>query len=167
MSPAVPPLRTGRASFPASGSSVEKRTLRHAARSHEERPSTLPRRSRQRNRRKPHQQEVCTPPTFLLCFLKSVCQTLHVDQHQREVCRLAPRGDVALRLNPYPAHYRPAFAFSMIIYLDGPNWSRDQSCPMNRTPIRAYPVPRKKHESEGLRLFAGDRLSAYPHQAGG
>src|SRR5262249_9571459 len=27
-----------------------------------------------------------------------------------------PWGDVALRLNPYPAHYRPALAFSLVLY---------------------------------------------------
>ena len=40
-------------------------------------------------------------------------------------------------------------------------------CQIGQTPQRAYPVPRKEHESVGSRLFAGDRLSAYPHQAGG
>jgi hypothetical protein len=35
---------------------------------------------------------------------------------QREVRRLSPWGDVALRLNPYPAHYRLAFACSLIPY---------------------------------------------------
>ncbi len=114
--PSLPPLGTGRASFPASGSSIGKRTLRHAVCPHKEHASTLPRRSRKRNRRKPHQQEFCTPPTFLLRFLKAVCQTLHVDQHPREVCRLSPWDDVALRLNPYPARYRPAFACSLIPY---------------------------------------------------
>src|SRR5260370_19673602 len=89
-SPSLPPLRTGRASFPASGSSIGKRTLRHAVCPHTEHASTLPRRSRQRNRRKPHQQEWCTPPTCLLCFHKSVCQTLHVGQHPNEVRRLSP-----------------------------------------------------------------------------
>src|SRR5438067_1554813 len=39
-----------------------------------------------------------------------------VRPHQREVCRLSPRGDVAGRLNPYPAHYRPAFACSLLLY---------------------------------------------------
>ena len=34
---------------------------------------TILRESQQRNRRKPHQQERYAPPTFLLCFLKSVC----------------------------------------------------------------------------------------------
>jgi hypothetical protein len=42
--------------------------------------------------------------------------TVHVRQHQREVCRLSPWDDVALRLNPYPAHYRPAFACSLLLY---------------------------------------------------
>ena len=59
---------------------------------HEEHASTLLYRSQQRNHRKPHQQERCTPPTYLLCFLKSVCQAVHVDQHQREVSTLSSRG---------------------------------------------------------------------------
>ena len=57
-----------------------------------------------------------TLPTYLLCSLKSVCQSFHVDQHQREVCRLSPWDNVALRLNPYPADYRPAFACSRFLY---------------------------------------------------
>src|SRR6266568_869157 len=36
---------------------------------------------------------------------------------QREVCPLSRQGDVALRLNPYPTHYRPAFASSLLLYL--------------------------------------------------
>jgi hypothetical protein len=32
-----------------------------------------------------------TLPTYLLCSLKSVCQSFHVDQHQREVCTLSGR----------------------------------------------------------------------------
>src|SRR6516225_7050405 len=114
--PEPPPLRTGRASFPASGSSIGKRTLRHAVYPAEGCTSTLLRRSRQRNRREPHQQELCAPPTFLLCSLKSVGQTFHVHQSQREVCRLSPWDDVAGRLNPYPVHYRPAFACSLLLY---------------------------------------------------
>ena len=34
---------------------------------------------------------------------------------QREVCRLSPRSDVASD-NSYPAHYRPAFACSLLLY---------------------------------------------------
>jgi hypothetical protein len=42
--------------------------------------------------------------------------TVHVDQHQREVCRLSPWGDVAHRLNPYPPPYRAVFACSLLLY---------------------------------------------------
>jgi hypothetical protein len=74
-------------------------------------PSTLLRWSQPRNRRKLHRQECCTPPTCLLCFLKSVCQTSHVDQHQREVCRLSPWGDVAAGSIPIrPITERPSLA---------------------------------------------------------
>src|SRR5438046_2679553 len=47
---------------------------------------------------------------------KSVDQGSLVTEDQREVCRLSPWGDVALRRNPYPAHYRPAFACSLLLY---------------------------------------------------
>src|SRR5437879_4199791 len=40
--------------------------------------------------------------------------TFHVRQHAREVGRLSPWGDVAFWLNPYPTHYRSAFASSPI-----------------------------------------------------
>jgi hypothetical protein len=39
-----------------------------------------------------------------------------VNEDQREVCRLSPRGDVAGRLNLYPADYGLAFACSLILY---------------------------------------------------
>src|SRR2546423_8070207 len=47
---------------------------------------------------------------------ESVGQGSLVTEDQREVCRLSPRGDVVRRLNPYPAHYRPAFACSLLPY---------------------------------------------------
>jgi hypothetical protein len=65
-SPPPPPLRTGRAPFDAYGSSIGQRTLRHAVCPTKEHTSTLLRWSQQRNRRKPHQQEYCTPPTSAL-----------------------------------------------------------------------------------------------------
>ena len=117
-SPPPPPLRTVQAPFDAYGSSIGQRTYDGTRL-----PAlalgttcTLLSRSQQRNRRKPHQQERCAPPTFLHCLLKSVCLTFHVRQHQREVCQLSPRGDVARGLNPYPTHYRSAFACSLLLY---------------------------------------------------
>src|SRR5208282_4501392 len=44
-------------------------------------------------------------------------QTYLAIGYHMEVSPLSRRGN---RCIPYPAHYRPAFAFSMIIYLDGP-----------------------------------------------
>src|SRR5262249_2198472 len=38
-----------------------------------------------------------------------------VTKDPREVCRLSPRGDVALRLNPYPPGYGAAFACSPVL----------------------------------------------------
>jgi hypothetical protein len=75
LSPAPPPLRTVQAPFDAYGSSIGQRTYtgtRSSALAFRT-TCTLLRESQQRNRRKPHQQERCAPPTCLLCFLKSVC----------------------------------------------------------------------------------------------
>src|SRR5438874_12355536 len=47
---------------------------------------------------------------------ESVGQGSLVTEDQREVCRLSPRGDVAAWLNPYPPHYRAAFACSLLPY---------------------------------------------------
>ena len=37
-------------------------------------------------------------------------------EDQREVCRLSPWDDVAGWRNPYPLHYRAAFAYSLLLY---------------------------------------------------
>ena len=95
--------------------------------------------------------------------------TIHVRQHQREVCRLSPWGDLAARRNPYPAHYRPAFACSLLLYPP----------PFRRALRRAFPAGRPARKTTGLprsavvavwgrsRLFAGgpapapaDRITA-------
>src|SRR5215469_14308191 len=47
---------------------------------------------------------------------ESVGQGSLVTKDQREVSRLSPRGKVAGRLNPYPLHYRAAFACSLFLY---------------------------------------------------
>src|SRR6516165_4261234 len=49
-------------------------------------------------------------------LLESVSRGSLVMKDQREVCRLSPRGDVAVRLNLYPLHYTTAFACSLIPY---------------------------------------------------
>jgi len=48
---------------------------------------------------------------------ESVGQGALVTEDQREVCRLSPWDDVARWRNPYPVHYRPAFACSLLLYL--------------------------------------------------
>src|SRR6266436_280105 len=50
------------------------------------------------------------------CLPESVGQGSLVTKDQREVCRLSPWDDVAVRLNPYPPHYRTAFACSLLLY---------------------------------------------------
>src|SRR5215510_12801039 len=47
---------------------------------------------------------------------RSVGQGSLVTEDQREVSRLSPWGDVARWRNPYLAHYRPAFACSLLPY---------------------------------------------------
>src|SRR6516162_1771948 len=47
---------------------------------------------------------------------ESVGQGSLVTEDQREVCRLSPWGDIAARRNPYPPHYRAAFACSLLLY---------------------------------------------------
>src|SRR3546814_16042941 len=41
--------------------------------------------------------------------------------------------DVALRLNPYPSHYRPAFAFSTFLYPHHQQHSLRSACPEGRS----------------------------------
>src|SRR4051812_6147369 len=48
------------------------------------------------------------------CLPESVGRGSLVTKDPREVCRLSPWDHVAVKLNPYPAHYRPAFACSLI-----------------------------------------------------
>src|SRR3989440_8292116 len=47
---------------------------------------------------------------------QSVGQGSLVTEDQREVCRLSPWDDVAGWRNPYPSHYRAAFACSLLPY---------------------------------------------------
>jgi hypothetical protein len=88
--------------------------------------------------------------------------TVHVRQHPREVCRLTPWGDVAQGRNPYPAHYRSAFACSLVLYP-----------PPGRRALRcAFPARCRAGLTTGLprsvavvvwggsRLFAGGTTSA-------
>jgi hypothetical protein len=82
--------------------------------------------------------------------------------HQTEVSTLSGRGD---RCIPYPDHYSPAFACSVILYPQRIHHAlrRDLSTsPRGSTPIRAYPVPCGEHESGGPRLSADDRLVSVP-----
>jgi hypothetical protein len=54
-----------------------------------------------------------------------------VTEDPEEVCRLSPQDDVAHRRNPYPPHYRAAFASSSIL------------CPQPRQVILRLPCPRR------------------------
>ena len=100
--PSPPPQRTVHASFPAYGSSIGQRTC-HSTRLPAlalTTTSTLLRESQQRNRRKPHQQERCAPADISALLPQVGLLTVHVCQHQREVCRLSPWSDVATPIRP-------------------------------------------------------------------
>jgi hypothetical protein len=157
-SPPPPPLRTVRAPFDAHSSSIGQRTsysTRLPALALKT-TCTLLRESQQRNRRKLHQQEHYTPPTFLLCFLKSVCPRFTYANTRGKSAGFR-RGVILLpKRNPYPPHYRAAFACSLLLYPLPP-----------RLALRsAFPTGRPVGETTGLPRFAGvtvwgrSRLSA-------
>ena len=127
-SPPLAPLRTGRASFPASGSSLYERPSRDAAGSPRT-AFTIRAWSRRTLRQTFLQLMECQPGTrsgtapagvaaadISALLPWSVGQDSLVMKDPREVSRLSPWGDVAFWLNPYPVHYRPAFACSLIPY---------------------------------------------------
>jgi hypothetical protein len=60
-----------------------------------------------------------------------------VTEDPREVCRLSPWDDIVCGRNPYPAHYRPAFACSLIL------------CPQPCQVVLRLPFPR----GEELRVY--------------
>src|SRR5262245_48373355 len=73
---------------------------------------------------------------------KSVGQGSLVTENQREVCRLSPWGDVAFGLNPYPTHYGPAFACSLLLYPPPRGFALRLTVPAGRLgKRRAYHVP--------------------------
>jgi hypothetical protein len=61
-------------------------------------------------------KDPCGPADISALLPNAGWLSFHVRSHPREVGRLSPWDDVALRLNPYPAHYRPAFACSLVLY---------------------------------------------------
>src|SRR5262249_59709109 len=86
----------------------------------------------------------------------SVGQGSLVTEDQREVCRLSPWGDVAARLNPYPAHYRPAFACSLLLYPPPPGLALRLAVPTGHPGGGTTGLPR----SAGVTVWGGSRLSA-------
>src|ERR1051326_8549371 len=85
---------------------------------------------------------------------QSVGQGSLVTEDQREVCRLSPRGDVAGRLNPYPAHYRPAFACSLLLYPPPPGLALRLAFPAGLPAGEPTGLPR----SAGVTAWVGSRL---------
>src|SRR4051794_3632500 len=58
---------------------------------------------------------VAAAPTVLLCPLRRFTDRSRPPTPEGSLPGF-PWGDVALRLNPCPAHYRPAFASSLVLY---------------------------------------------------
>src|SRR5262245_43128392 len=79
-----------------------------------------------------------------------------VTEDQREVCRLSPWGDVARGLNPYPAHYRPAFACSLLPYPPSRRLTLRLAFPAGTSAGETTGLPR----SAGVTVWGGSRLSA-------
>src|SRR5262249_1453955 len=79
-----------------------------------------------------------------------------VTEDQWEVCRHSPRGDVALRLDPYPTHYRPAFACPLPPYPPSRRLALRFAFPAGRPAGGTTGLPR----SAGVTVWGGSRLSA-------
>jgi len=118
--PAPPPLRTVQAAFTAYGSSMGQRTL--AARgcpiglgvnldvTTAEPATELPAVAGAAPAR-----VVATPPTYLLCPLRRLADGSRPPTPEGSLPACA-WAHVACGLNPYPAHYRSAFACSLVLY---------------------------------------------------
>ena len=111
--PLLPPLRTVHASFPAHGSSLFKAPLQEPVSQHLlchlhdtrlQSPDVLP-------------EDAHAEVTAFICFssCKEDSTNSLVTRDPAEVCTVAGRDNVASRLNPYPPHYRAAFACSAIL----------------------------------------------------
>ena len=136
------PLRTGRETFTSSGSSLGQRAcghhgcpgtpapagnapwyntvIQHAEQSRcrscsctllRQGPLTCPRCECPLGSHRPHQRSHGDPPTVLLCLLKGLAHRSRAPSPEGSGPAFA-WGDVACWLNPYPPHYRAAFAFS-------------------------------------------------------
>jgi hypothetical protein len=111
--PAPPPLRTARAPFNARSSSIGQRTGEGTRSPHWSwgKTWTLLRGSQPRNRRKLHQQGALHARR-LICFASS-SRFAHRSRPSTLEGSLPPCGWSS---NPYPAHYRSAFACSLVLY---------------------------------------------------
>src|SRR5439155_17896864 len=87
---------------------------------------------------------------------ESVGQGSLVTEDQREVGRLSPRGNVARGRNPYPVHYRPAFACSLLLYPPPLGLASRLAFPADHPVGEMTGLPR----SAGVTVWGGSRLSA-------
>jgi hypothetical protein len=107
-------------------------------------------------------KDPCGPADISALLPDAGWRSSHVRPHQREVCSLAGGIILPLGLNPYPTHYRPAFACSLLLYpLPSQVILRLPLLSMRTAGQRAYHVP--QIELAGWfrsRLFAGGATSA-------
>ena len=106
----------------------------------------------------------CGPADMSALLPNASWLSLHVRSHPREVGRLSPWDDVAWRLNPYPAHYRPAFACSLVLYPQPRGLALRFAVPgrLGGPPGRTTGLPRSLPVAVWVRprLFAGGTASA-------
>jgi hypothetical protein len=117
---------------------------------------TLLRGSQQRNRRKPHQQAHYTPPTFLHCFLKSVCPPFTYANTRGKSAGFRRGVMSSLKRNAYPTHYRPAFACSLLLYPPPQGLALRFAFPVGCLAGETTGLPR----SAGVTVWGRSRLSA-------
>ena len=134
LSPAPPPLRTARAPFDASSSSIEQRPCEirpGAAPPADDTPSrtrllpwtganlsvttAVPATERTSVAEAAPAKVVATSPTFLRHFLRRFADVSRPTTPEGSLPAFA-WGDVAGWLNPYPPYYRAAFASSLLLY---------------------------------------------------
>jgi hypothetical protein len=81
--------------------------------------------------------------TLLCAVLRRGIATILVKRDLAEVCALSRGMMSALNLNPYPPHYRPAFASSAFLYPQPPSAFLTVGLPAQRARLRAYRVPQE------------------------
>jgi hypothetical protein len=95
--------------------------------------------------------------TLLGAVLRRGIAVILVKRDPAEVCTLSRGMMSALHLNPYPSHYRPAFASSAFLYPHPISVTLRLACSQqSRARIRAYRVPHEQPEGLGPAFPPGE-----------